>query len=138
MNTFYSFCVSACIFVIFITGAISFVNALGVFPVEIEVNDTPTMDVKAQFWDVLFQPLGAGILIGLTGALAIAVLTQSLSIVGIYLFSVTFWTTWGQMLYILSLGNFLVGAMATFMGLITVGMGFIFGAAVIGMMSGSG
>jgi hypothetical protein len=69
------------------------------------------------------------------GFLMLALLTQSMVPIGLYLFGVVFWTAYLNVASILNVGGFIPG---DFLLLFTVGLIFIFIAAVIGMLTGSG
>ena len=73
--------------------------------------------------------LGGAVLL----AVPIAIFTQSLSIVGVYIFGVFFWGSFFNALAIISIGSF----MPIFLiPLFIVPVAFIFIGAVIGMLSG--
>jgi hypothetical protein len=74
--------------------------------------------------------------IGLTFALALglAYLTQSMTPIGIYIFSSFFWTSYLRLLSVISF-NFIP---ADFITIFTVGILFVFVGAIIGIMTGSG
>lgn len=70
------------------------------------------------------------------GAIGIGFLTQSTTVVGVYLFSVVFWTGFINMYN--SFGYLFVGTMSMFFGIGFAVVLIVFIAAVIGMLSGSG
>lgn len=73
--------------------------------------------------------------IAAVGSVGLSVLTHSVAPIGVFLFSEVFWTSWIRTQSILSIGGYIPG---DFLVLITVGMIFLFIAAVIGMFTGSG
>jgi hypothetical protein len=73
--------------------------------------------------------------ISAVGAVGLSMLTHSVAPIGVYLFSTVFWTSWIRTQSILSVGGYIPGE---FLLLITIGMIFLFIAAVIGMLTGSG
>jgi len=73
--------------------------------------------------------------VGLIAAGAFSWMVQSLSPIGIYIFSVGFWASYNGTATIIGMHGWLPG---DFILLITVGMFFLFLGAVIGMISGSG
>lgn len=87
---------------------------------------------------VIVTNLWEVVLLGGIGGVVLAIATHSTNIIGVYLFSVTFWATYLNLLDILRINNFLTG---TIWGLVLIGTAcviLLFIAAVIGMLSGSG
>lgn len=72
---------------------------------------------------------------GAAASVFLAWATHSVVPIGIYLFSEVFWTSWIRTHGILNFGGYIP---ADFLLLITIGMIFLFIAAVIGMLTGSG
>ena len=73
--------------------------------------------------------------LGVAAGLVIGKLTGSTAPIGIFIFSDAFWTSYNATLHILTIGNYLPDS---FILLATVGVTFLFIAAVIGMLTGSG
>lgn len=151
LTNFYQVCVYICIVMIIFNLCVSFVSGLGVFPYDVDSgieagpnsNDTYTnltdlggfnnegftgMD---GLW-IIFLGSGATLIIGLF----LVLLTRSTNILGIVLFSGVFWSSYISSFSIINVGGFL-NDLPGFVLIGTVGMLFIFSAAVIGMLSGS-
>ena len=67
--------------------------------------------------------------------LIIVIWTRNLVPLGIYLYGVVYWSGWGYAQVFFSAGGYLP---IEFIYLFTIGVGFIFVASIIGMLSGSG
>jgi len=151
LSNFYQICVYICIVMIIFNLCVSFVSGLGVFPYDVDTgiatgptsNDTYTnltdlggfnsegytgMD---GLW-IIFLGSGSTLIIGLF----LVLLTRSTNILGIVLFSGVFWSSYISTISIINVGGFLID-LGGFVLIGTVGMLFIFSAAVIGMLSGS-
>lgn len=88
---------------------------------------------------VVVDNLWAIVLMGTAGGIAVSILTQSTVTIGAYIFCFVFWSTYLNLISILSTGGFLANAtLAGFVGIGTGVMVFVFIAAVAGMFSGSG
>jgi len=107
------------------TGIISESEALGTFTTLADDDEPFAM---SDFWTGLIglELLGAGL---------VAILTRSLTIVGVYIFGAVFWTSYGMSHEILSYGGYIPG---DFLAIFGICMMFLFIAAVIGMLTGSG
>jgi len=75
--------------------------------------------------------VGGGILV----AVVLSILTRSVVPIGIHIFSTVFWTAYINCNSILSTGNFIPSG---FLSIFFVGTIFLFIAALIGMLTGSG
>jgi hypothetical protein len=73
--------------------------------------------------------------LGFLGAVTLAFLTKSVIPIGIHLFSTVFWTAYIKSNSILSAGDFIPG---DFLAIFLIGMIFLFIAALVGMLTGSG
>jgi len=121
----------------------NFVFTLGIFPnitgvgpsginnTNDALGELTTLGDDASMW---------GIFIGVTGltfigACALAFLTKTITPIGIHIFGAVFWASWINMLSILSYGGYIPG---DFLLVFTVGVAFVFIAAVIGMLTGGG
>ncbi len=147
-NTYFQVCVYICICMIVFTMSINFVSAMGVFPTTAPVgfqtgNTTgQTFQNLTNVENETVANLGIDDLfvIILTGAalggILVAWLTHSTTILGIYVFSVVFWASYGRALAVL--GWQFLEPISGFIMIGTVGMSFIFAGAIAGMLSGSG
>ena len=119
--------------------AINFIYTLGIFPVE----GNPGRDLNSSNVLQTITGLQGGMenlwaivtTIGGIAAVTLAILTRSMIPAGIYLFGTVFWTSWLKTSSILSLGGYIPGG---FLAMFTVGVTFLFIAAVIGMITGGG
>jgi hypothetical protein len=125
---------------LFFSLSVTFIHALGIFPVA----DNPGLEGITNE-NVLSRITGltGGMevvwalvtTISGFGAIVLGILTQSMTPIGIYLFSTVFWTAYINTSSILNVGGYIP---ADFLIIATVGIIFIFIAAVIGMLTGSG
>ena len=120
----------------------NFIQALSIFgvaPIGPVIGNDPQQYTNSTFGSIVsFQNIwsvGAGVAI--SGAVLTAILTGSMIAVGVYLFSVTFWTGFASM-YLIFSSLFIGSTMTMFLGVGFAIMLVIFIAAVIGMLSGSG
>lgn len=142
MNTFFRICVFLCFGMIIFTIGISFVQGLGIFPYQDPIGQQGITEENVLtlltgldggmegVWALL--TLGTGL-----AAITLSILTNSLLPVGIYLFGTVFWTAYTKTIGIFSSGPF-SSLPEGFLILFTVGMIFIFLAAIIGILTGSG
>jgi len=139
MATFYRTSVYLCLSIIVFTLAINFVNSLQAFdPYEsgmTDVNEENALEKisglsggMVNIWAVALTLTGGA-------AIALAWVTKQITPIGIYLFSVVFWTSWIRMWTVTDIGGYIPGE---FTILFFVGAIFIFIAAVVGMLTGSG
>jgi len=149
LNTFNSFCIAACLFMIFIGMSMGFIGLTGAFPTGVSTgfhegdtlgqvsNLTGNVTGSAghmDFWSIWGIATG----IGASGVFVAAILTKSTNMIAIGLFGTFFWGSWGSLIGILYMFDFLTsGAGLMLVTMITVGMTFIFVGAIIGMLSGS-
>ena len=139
--TFYQSAIYLCITIIIFTLAVNFVNSLDAFPIEEKQGvEGVTQENALSKLTGLKDPdmnnlwlLATGI--GLAVAGVAAWITKSIVPVGIVLFSDVFWTSWLRMNIVLNIGGYIPGELLL---LFTVGVLFVFIAAVIGMLTGSG
>ena len=122
------------------TLCVNFVSASGIFPVKVESgfdinesNRTETLYLISGQNITDLWGWAAGLVI--VGAIIVGWLTKSTAILGVYIFSVTFWTSYVTMLGITDIGNY-VPPDIIFIG--SAGLMFIWVGAIIGMLSGSG
>ena len=143
MNSFFRICVWFILLMLTFSLIANFVSGLGIFPnvatVGVDIDsDSGALSTLTN----LASPNMSSIFLGVTGltflgAVALSALTRSITPIGLHLFGVIFWASWINMIHIFSVGNpqyippdlILVG---------TVGVMFVFIAAIIGMLTGSG
>lgn len=139
MATFFRTCIYLSLALIVFSLSINFVNSLDAFT-EYEAGNE---DVTSQNALEQLSGLGGGMAtlwglavgLGLAGAIALVFISKQISPIGIYLFSTVFWTSWIRMNVIINVN----GAMPLeLMALFTVAAMFLFVAAMIGMLTGSG
>ena len=131
MNTFFRICVYFSFLVILVSLSFTVIHGLDVFPSELSGEEAETYKeyVPTDLWIMASAlALGAG--------LAVSVLTHSIVPVGIAAYSSVFWGAYISALNSLSVTSYLSDA--GILGMITVGLGFLFVASVIGMLTGSG
>ena len=132
-----------CIGVIIFSLCVSFVNATGAFPIgytnEITVGDSTNETVNSitNNWNIdsVFTALSV---LSLGGLAFIIYLTQSLNVVGAYLFFVIFWGSYSRAVLLLSGAGFITGSLVLFVGIFTAIIALVFIGAIIGMFTGSG
>jgi hypothetical protein len=147
----YSFCVSACIFMLILSLSINFVNIVNVFGSNASsssinhtiANATETavngFDIIAFITNPLFL-LSSALLIPI---IMLAGRIGNFNIVGVYLFSVIFWGSWLSTSSVFSYGGTEAGnwfsnpVMGSIYILVSAVMVFIFSGAAIGMLMGT-
>ena len=141
MNTFFRIAIWFTMVMLMFTLVLNFIDSLGAFPVD-SVPGQQGLDEGNILEKLtgLSNPTMGGIFlivtsIGGIAAVGTAVLTHQVSPIGVYLFSVVFWTSYIRINSVLSAGGFIPVEILT-IGF--VGIMFIFIAAVIGMLTGSG
>jgi hypothetical protein len=148
MNSLYQICIFFTISLTVFTSCVSFVSGLNLFgPVDApsgfdEMNSTNSSIhryTKSESYpsgfgtsDLFALTLGGGTIAAILGTIGIAYFTGSTTYVGIYLFSVYFWTTYTTAFGIISI----IGLPLSFILIFTGAIVFIFIGAVIGMLSG--
>lgn len=140
MSTFFRVAVYLSFVMIGFNLSIAFVGTLGAFPVE-DIPGTGTVDESSTL--TAFTRLTGGMegvwlmVTSITGigAIILAIAVKSFIPVGVHLFSVVFWTAYIKSNSILSVGGYIPG---DFLAIFFVCMIFLFIAAVIGMLIGSG
>lgn len=142
-NTFFQICIVIVLTLIIFNLAVAWINTLGVFQTTVDAGITTGSNSNATMSGITDQPITSiwdFVLTGtLTGAAAAGLvltwLTRSTTILGIWIFSVIFWAAYLNTIGILELYNYIpIG----FILIGTVGMLFIWAAAIAGMLSGSG
>jgi len=150
MNTFNSFCIGACVFMIFVGMSFGFITAIGAFPTsytgsvnatgtDLTILENLTGNVTGQEGHLSWGAMW-GIATG--GAIAVsvvfAILTHSTNMIGVWLFGTFFWSSYASIIGMLFTFDFLSsGAGLILATMITIGMTIMFVGAVIGMLSGS-
>ena len=141
MNSFFRICIMFCLLMLTFSLVANFVAGLNIFPnvtdIGMEVDDTESALTTLTG---LSDPNMNAIWIGITGitfigVVALAALTQSMIPIGLHLFGVVFWTSWIRMSSILSYGGYIP---EEFLIIVTVGVMFVFIAAIIGLITGGG
>ena len=147
MNSLYQLCIFFTIGITIFSSCVTFVSGLGLFgPADVSYGEnsssmnasihgyTKSSDhpVGLGMGDLFSIVITAGTAAALAGSLIISYITGSTTYVGIYLFSVYFWST-----FTTAFGIFgILGLPLSLLGLFTVPIAFIFIGAVIGMLSG--
>lgn len=142
MNSFFRLCVMFILLMLTFSFVANFVSALGIFPhtAGMGISGVDSAEDALPVLTDLSDPSMAGIFLGATaltfiGAVALAFLTRSITPIGIHIFGVIFWASWINMLGLFSYGGYIPGE---FLLIFTVGVMFVFIAAVVGMLTGSG
>ena len=158
-NTYFKFCINACIFIMVVNFCLIFVSSLNVFPVTnptkiISTGVNSTVDaagkmlgdttgdktntnllislVKGNFISVL---AGGGLFsIGLIGTIILSRAVGSWNVLAAYVFAVIFWATWGTNIVLLDTGGYLSGSLIMIELIITMMFLFIFIGAIIGIL----
>jgi len=129
-------------FILFIFGFLaSFVASTGAFPFTEDMGISISSDSD---WLVKFtgltDPSMSAIFLGVTGltflgAVALAVSTHSVVPIGLHLFGLVFWSSWTKACVVLSYGGYIPGNLLV---IFTFGVLFVFVAAIVGILTGSG
>jgi len=139
--TFYRTCIYLCVVLIIFTLSINFVNALGVFssydasPTEESLTTENALEQISGLSGGMEYIWGLAIGLGAGATMFLVYLSKQISPLGIYLFSSIFWTSWLKMNTVININGVIP---AELIMLFTVGAMFIFIAAIIGMLTGSG
>ena len=142
MNTFFQIAVKFAFLAILFNIGFSFIQGIGAFPLaesdSIGINDVDNSNVLSKLTGLSdgMEDIWALFLVaGAAASIFLSWVTHSIVPVGIYIFSEVFWTSWIHTQNILTLGSYIPSDFILFF---TVGMIFLFIAAVIGMLTGSG
>jgi hypothetical protein len=147
-RSFYTFCISACVFIIFISLSINLVSLFGIFNAGthgIEWNSTQAIQnttkqsnaVLGLFTGHLIEYSFVGFvaITGLGAAIYLSKASGNWNILSAYLFSTVFWTSWTQNLMVFGMFNiFHYPVIIAIMGILTTGMLVMFIGAVIGLL----
>lgn len=141
MNSFFRICVWFILLMLTFSLIANFVSGLGIFPnvatVGVDIDsDSGALSTLTN----LASPNMSSIFLGVTGltflgAVALSALTRTITPIGLHLFSLVFWASWINMIHIFSTGGYIPSDLIL-VG--TVGVMFVFIAAIIGMLTGSG
>jgi len=142
MNTFFRICVMICLLMLVFSLVANFVAGFDIFPDVGDVgpaNINTTSDALGTLTG-LSDPNMNALFIGVTGltfigAVVLASLTKTITPIGLHIFGLVFWTSWLRMTSIFSYGGYIP---QDFILVFTVGVIFVFIAAIIGMLTGSG
>ena len=139
-NTFFQITIYICALIIIVTLAITFINGLNIF-VDVEsshnVEDTSN-NVLQELTGFTggFEYIWTSIILGSgLGTLVVAKLTQSTNMIGVWLFSGVFWTSYNKCMSVVNINNFIPN---DFLLIFTAALLFLWVAAIIGMLTGSG
>jgi len=139
--SFFRTCIYLCLALIVFTMSINFVNAIGAFsayeetPLEEEVTTDNALEQISGLEGGMASLWALAVGVGALGAVALVFISKQISPIGIYIFSTVFWTSWLKMNSIININGVMpVELMAIF----TVAAIFLFIAAIIGMLTGSG
>jgi len=149
MKTFFQLCVWLSISLILFNLGFAVVNGMGIFtPVEggISAGDDASSTVSALTdvdadgktgMEAIWVMVAGTSIIAAAGGVALGLIFHSTVFVGISLFSTVFWASYVST-YILLETMFGQYGLGGFLIMATVGVSFLFIAAIIGMLSGSG
>lgn len=142
MNTFFRISVMFILLMLTFSLVANFVSFLGVFPNVGGVGPSGINNAEDALvaFTGLSDPTMMAIFLGATtlafiGAITLAALTHSIAPIGIHIFGTVFWASWINMLSIFSYGGYVPGE---FLLIFTAGVMFVFIAAIVGMLTGSG
>jgi len=145
LNTFFQVATYLCIILLLFTLAINFVNAMGIFPVDVKTGistegDTPNIFSDITGLDGGMEYIWITILsVSGIGTIVVAILMHSTTPVGVWLFSSVFWTSYIRMIDVVNVtGVFDTDPLLSFLKIGTVAMLFLWVGAIIGMFTGSG
>lgn len=145
-SSFFQICVYLTLIMFIFSLCVSYISGLNVFGITVEEGFQPGSNFSDTFAGVTRQPeylggISMDLIWGLvlTGAgiagLFLAWVTRSTAIIGILIFSISFWAAYGNCLSIL---NPMGWVDPNLIGIGTAAMGFIWVGAIIGMLTGSG
>lgn len=141
MNTFFRICIFICLSLIVFNLVFAVINGLGAFPHEGEVpgqefDESNALSRLTGLSDPNMNAIWAGV-VGLSflGVVVLAAVTHSVIPIGMHLFSTVFWTSWIHTQSILSYGGLLPDDIVS---IFFVGVLFVFIAAIVGILTGSG
>jgi len=139
MNTFFRICVFICFSLIIFNFVFALIDGLGAFPYESSASVYDESDIIGQITG-LTDPNMNAIWLGVTtlsflGVVVLAAATHSVIPIGLHLFGTIFWTSWIHTQSIFSDVGYLSSDL---IAVFTIGVMFVFIAAIIGILTGSG
>ena len=153
LNTFYQTSIYITLIMFVFTLCFNFViglNIFGVMPggsvissdntsgILSGLTSSPEYESGIGMTDIWKIVLSAGTIIAAGGALALAWLTQSTSIIAIYLYSVFFWSMYINTFSILYLGGLITGSLIMLVSIFSGVVAIIFIGAILGMLGAQG
>jgi len=150
LNTFLQISIYISIALIIFTLCVNFVSALDVYQTTVETGIVTTGSSDNIFSEITGLSGGMeyvwGIVLTITGVLSVgaAILMHSAIPIGAYLFSAIFWTSYNRCIAVVNVpiggGAFLFSTepLSLFLTIVTVGILFLWGAAIVGIFTGSG
>jgi hypothetical protein len=147
MNTFYRTCVIICLGLLVFTLWLNYVQSTNAFPISEtsgqDIGDTgtalgETSSLENPNMNWLWASVVAGIALGIGSAAAarwIGANVNATVLGGVSFFGTVFWASFVKTHSILSIGSFIDPSVLTIFTIITM---FVFIAAIIGMLTGSG
>lgn len=146
-DSFFQGCIYFCILLIAVTAFTNVVAEMGVFPISIAGGYQFGNDTNESFEGVTNIEMGEyrgmdavwAVVLGgsIIAGLAVAWITHSTSIIGVFIFSGVFWSSYLRVVSILYVGGYF-NSIAPFIVAGTLVFSFFWAAAVAGMLSGSG
>ena len=150
LNTFLQICIYISVALILFTLCVNFVSALDVFQTTVETGIVITGSSDNIFSELTGLDGGMefvwSIVLTITGVLSVgaAILMHSAIPIGAYLFSAVFWTSYNRCISVVNVPVsegvllFSTEPLSLFLMIISVGILFLWGAAIVGIFTGSG
>ena len=141
MASFFRTSIYLCLAIIVFTMSINFVNTLGAFnayeaqPTDEEIDVDNALEQISGLEGGMASLWALAIGVGAIGAIALVFISKQISPIGIYIFSTVFWTSWLKMNSVININGVMP---VELMVIFTVAALFLFIAAIIGMLTGSG
>lgn len=141
MNSFFRICIVICLLMLVFSLVANLISGLDVFPDVSPVgisaeNEAGVLSSLTGLSDPNMNSIWLGVTgLSFLGAVALAALTRSMTPIGLHLFGTVFWTSWIRMSSVLSYGGYIP---SDFLIVFTVGVMFVFIAAIIGLITGGG
>lgn len=147
-RSFYTFCISACVFIIFISLSLNFVAMMGLFAtgssgsnMNLSEAEESATGQSSAFLELFKGNIMAAIASGATvfavlvGAVGLAMFSGNWNIVAVTLFGVVFWGSWVSNLSIFSsMSLYNIPLVAFTITILSVGMLIMFIGATIGLL----
>ena len=141
MASFFRTSIYICLIIIVFTLSINFVNSLGAFnayeaqPTDEEITVDNALEQISGLEGGMASLWALAVGVGAIGAIALVFISKQISPIGIYIFSTVFWTSWLKMNGVININGVMP---VELMVIFTVAAIFLFIAAIIGMLTGSG